>query len=114
MNKTIIGVLCFGLVTFSILSCNNAKQESQPKTDTVIISGMKYNPEVLHVNKGDTVLWINQDIVEHNVTAFPDKEWTSDSIPIDGSWKKVIESSFDYFCSIHPTMKGKIEVNSTP
>lgn len=36
--------------------------------DTVIIKGMAFSPSELRVHKGDTVVWINEDIVAHNVT----------------------------------------------
>ena len=80
-------------------------------TDTVLISGMKFNPEELHVQKGATVIWINKGIVPHDVTAFPDRIWTSDTIKVGESWKKTIDESFDYFCGIHITMKGKVIVD---
>lgn len=87
------------------------KVEELVATDTVVIKGMKFNPEELHVKKGATVVWINEGIVPHDVTDFPDKTWTSDTIKIGDSWKKEIDESFDYFCSIHLTMKGKIIVD---
>lgn len=78
---------------------------------TVIIKGMAFDPAELHVNKGDAVVWINKDIVPHNVTDFPKNKWTSGTLPLGKSWGKSISDSFDYYCSIHPTMKGKIIVD---
>lgn len=78
---------------------------------TVTIKGMTFNPAELHVQKGDTVVWINKDIVPHNITDFPGAKWTSGTLVLDGSWEKSISNSFDYYCSIHPTMKGKIIVD---
>ena len=78
---------------------------------TVTIKGMVFDPAELHVKKGDAVMWINKDIVAHNVTEFPYSKWTSGTLPNGKSWKKSIDKSFDYFCSIHPTMKGKIIVD---
>ena len=78
---------------------------------TVTIKGMVFDPAELHVKKGDAVIWINKDIVAHNVTQFPDSKWTSGTLPNGKSWKKDVDKSFDYFCSIHPTMKGKVIVD---
>ncbi len=87
------------------------KQSMPPKAiDTVIIKGMVFNPQELHVHKGDTVVWINEDIVAHNVTDSPGNKWTSGTLARGSSWKKKIDETFDYYCSIHPTMKGKIIV----
>lgn len=83
-----------------------------PQTDTVYISGMKFRPEVLRVNKSDTVIWINQDLVKHNVTAYPGEKWTSGPIPPDSSWRRVVSDTFNYFCSIHPTMKGQVKLKA--
>ncbi len=90
----------------------NVDQTMAPKAiDTIIIKGMMFNPSELHVRKGDTVVWINKDIVPHNVTDFPGNKWTSGTLSINSTWKKQIDQSFVYYCSIHPTMKGKITVD---
>lgn len=80
------------------------------KIDTVVIKGMVFKPEKLLVHKGDIVVWVNKDIVAHNVTDFPENKWTSGTLNRGSSWKKTIDETFDYYCSIHPTMKGKIVV----
>lgn len=78
------------------------------RIDTVVIKGMVFKPEKLHVQKGDIVVWINKDIVAHNVTDFPENKWTSGTLKGGSSWKKTIDETFEYYCSIHPAMKGKI------
>ena len=81
-----------------------------PKTDTVIIDKMKFIPEKLTINKGDTIVWLNKDFVVHNVTEQPDG-MKSDSIEVGEVFKTVPDHSFDYICSIHPTMKAQIIIN---
>ncbi len=106
--------LLMGVAAVILMSegCSHTtKQAVKPSVDTVIISGMQFHPAVLSVNKGDTVIWINKGIVRHNVTAYPDSAWTSGKIEVGASWKKEITDSLSYFCSIHPTMKGKIKIN---
>ena len=90
---------------------SNSNQSTTPKVDTVVINMMKFTPENIHVNKGDTIVWINKGIVAHDVTEFPDKTWTSDTIDRGATWKMKVDKGFDYFCSIHITMKGKVTVN---
>ncbi len=84
--------------------------EETPGPDTIVISGMKYSPQNLTIHKGDTVVWLNNDLVVHDVTEDKLQTWTSDSIHVGATWSMVPESSFDYLCSIHPTMKGSITV----
>ncbi len=79
--------------------------------DTIVIEGMQFHPAELHIKKGDTVVWINKDIVTHDATEFPDKEWTSGPLASGSSWKMKVDKSYDYFCSIHITMKGKLIVD---
>lgn len=69
---------------------------------------MKFQPAELVVQKGDTIVWINRDLVAHDVTEVPDKTWTSSPIPPGKSWSLVVSQSADYYCSIHVVMKGKI------
>lgn len=78
--------------------------------DTVEISGMIFHPAELSVHPGDTVVWINRDLVVHDVTQRPDETWTSDTIAVGDSWQMVVDRSFDYRCSLHPTMEGAVRV----
>lgn len=89
---------------------NSTKQSETPahSVDTVILQQMKFNPAELTVNKGDTIVWINNDLVDHNVTSLRDKFFYSDTLKVGSSWKWVVTDSAAYFCSIHPSMLGKI------
>jgi plastocyanin len=81
---------------------------NKPRVYTISINDMKFQPKILTVHKGDTVIWVNHDLVAHCVTETRNKAWTSSEIPSGGSWKMGIAQSCDYFCAIHPVMKGKI------
>jgi plastocyanin len=71
---------------------------------------MKFYPEVLSVCKGDTVIFLNNDMVVHDVTEENKKLWTSGPLPEDSSWRMVVTDPADYYCSIHVVMKGKLLV----
>ena len=77
---------------------------------TVVIREMKFDPMELKAHKGDTVLWINKDITDHDVTELIEKRWSSSKIPMNKSWSMVVDRSADYFCSIHVVMTGKLQV----
>jgi len=91
-------------------STNVAISTYVPKVYTIEISGMKFHPEVITVRKGDTIIWKNNDLVAHCVTAIPVNAWTSSEIPAGASWKMVANESSNYFCAIHVVMKGKMVV----
>ncbi|GJM30974.1 MAG: hypothetical protein DHS20C17_36090 [Cyclobacteriaceae bacterium] len=73
---------------------------------------MKFKPEVLYVNKGDSVVFINKDMVDHDVTDEPGGSWTSTTLNPGQSWGKTITRNEDYFCSLHVIMKGKIRLEN--
>jgi plastocyanin len=75
----------------------------------VIIDGMKFTPQVVQVKKGDTVVWENRDMFVHNVTAAGVK---SGDLQPGKTWHWVVPAkmSFDYLCTLHPVMKGRVEV----
>ena len=98
---------------FSILllnSCSSAPEKTVPKVYTVEIKQMKFQPAELSVQKGDTVVFINLDLVTHDVTEESGKAWSSSPLPADESWSLVITQSSNYYCSIHKVMKGKLVV----
>jgi len=115
--------LCFLLVVFFLYSCNNRAQKPamgqnankstkqlQTTKHEVIIAAMKFQPDTLVINKGDTVLFTNNDVVAHDVTDFPDKEWASPPLQPGDTWIYIPTGNAIYFCSIHQVMKGKIIV----
>src|SRR4026208_2089574 len=109
--KNAIYCLCF---MFFIAGCKpSPEKEQEPKkaaskTYTVEIRGMKFQPAELVVRKGDTVVWVNKDIVAHDVTEEPGKAWSSSTLVPGQSWSLIVTQSANYYCSIHVVMKGKL------
>jgi plastocyanin len=79
-------------------------------THTVVIDGVKYEPESLTVNRGDTVVWVNKDPFPHTVTA--KGAFDSHSIDAGKSWKYTARKAgdYNYVCTFHPNMKGTLTV----
>lgn len=88
-----------------------------PDEDTVSISGNSFEPSSLQVTEGATVMFVNEDTVRHTVTAGTPGEETGE---FDDSLSAgdVVEIDFDdagayeYFCQVHPSMTGEIQVDS--
>ncbi len=97
--------------TTSKAETENAKtQESyKPQKHVVEIKDMKFVPDDVKVHKGDIVVWLNKDIVAHDVTE-DNKAWASSPIASEASWQKEFTESASYYCSIHVVMKGKVTV----
>jgi plastocyanin len=81
-----------------------------PSLYVVQIEQMKFLLADISVHSGDTVMWINNDMVAHDVTEEKNKAWSSSLLQPDKSWKFVVKESADYYCSIHVVMKGSIAV----
>lgn len=112
-TKRILSVL-LGLVLLAGCNTSNKKpaevsdlSSTTIQTYTVEISAMKFNPDTLYVQKGDSIVFINKGIVNHNVTA-PDSSWTSGPIPVGSQWGMTVTKDTPYYCSIHIIMKGII------
>jgi len=106
-------ILAFPL--FILSSCSTSPEKTAPakytpKTFRVEISQMKFQPATITVHQGDTVEWINKDMVAHDVTQVPNSTWTSSSLAPGKSWKMAVAESDDYYCSIHVVMVGKLIV----
>jgi plastocyanin len=76
----------------------------------VDIAQMKFVPDQLTVHKGDRITFINSDIVMHNITDSSGK-LLIDSLQAGVSKTITVSESFNYYCSLHPVMKGRIVVN---
>ena len=76
---------------------------------TVTIKDFAYSPETLTVAVGTTVTWINDDGSNHFV-AFPDEK--SGRLKMGALYTRTFDSPgvYEYVCTLHPTMQGKIVV----
>jgi plastocyanin len=102
-------------VFISVAACSTSEErvkanKKETKVYTVVIQQMKFTPAEIGVNEGDTVIWINRDIVDHNVTEEKNKEWSSSTLAPGKSWNMIVKKDADYLCTIHPVMKGKLTV----
>ncbi|HEY4650884.1 MAG TPA: plastocyanin/azurin family copper-binding protein [Pontibacter sp.] len=106
LNHILLLAACLAFASF--LSAPLVK--TLPRVHTVRISQMKFTPATLTVAKGDTVVFINKDIVTHDATESSGKSWKSPALAPGDSWRLVAGKSAAYYCSFHPVMKGKIIV----
>ena len=77
------------------------------ETITVTIEKMMFTPAEVTARPGDTIEWVNRDILAHTAT-------------VNGSFEVIIPPgksasvefkgarSVDYYCRFHPNMKGRI------
>lgn len=88
-----------------------AGERAESKTHTVTIEGMRFQPDSLTIARGDTVVWVNKDLVPHTATS-EGGSFDSQIIQSEKSWKFTArkKGEFDYTCTFHPTMKAILRV----
>jgi YVTN family beta-propeller protein len=88
-----------------------AAAERRSSNRRVTISGFAFTPALLEVAAGETVTWVNDDGAPHAVALANGK--ASDTMMPGSKYSATFEraATFDYLCSIHPYMTGKILVS---
>ena len=83
---------------------------SSVSANTILIKNFAFDPASITVKAGSTVRWVNQDSVPHRIV-FADG---ADSTVLAGmqSWSRKFDQAgtYDYACTIHPTMLGTVIV----
>lgn len=74
-------------------------------------SNKSYYPKITQVNEGDTVSWINNDISIHTVTS-NDELFDSGMMMSGDTFEQKFDEPglYDYYCILHPWMKGTVNV----
>ena len=123
------------LLLSSFITTNNAfslfqdRSEQDNKNSVEIVNGASspnnpkfYNPSFSNITLGSTVTWINNDSNIHTITSGnPDKVEEDSNVfnskillpgqTFHHTFDKL--GIFDYYCTIHPFMRGQIFVVST-
>ena len=85
--------------------------QAKPQNAEVKIDNFSFTPASITVAAGTTITWTNRDDIPHTVVekrlSFRSKALDTDNAY---SYTFATAGSFDYFCSLHPHMVGKIIV----
>ena len=105
--------LALAIVGLSLVHSGGA--DPVPTRHIVEIRNLQFQPEELTAAVGDTVVWINGDIVPHTVSALDDG-WDSGELVKGARWVWIAGSGgrHRYYCEYHPTMRGSVVVRDTP
>jgi plastocyanin len=88
-----------------------AAAAAKPVTHTVSIDGARFQPDIVIVKAGDSVVWVNKDPYPHTVTSSAGG-FDSHEIAAGKSWKlrSARKGEFAYACTLHPTMTATLRV----
>ena len=129
--KTLIILVSLLIVIIAISGCtqnqqiNSNKKESSLVTDTqtinqpqiegtynIEISNFAFNPSEIKIKTGDTITWINKDSAPHTVTSDSGNELNSPQLSNGQNYSRTFSNTgtFNYYCSVHPSMKATVIV----
>jgi plastocyanin len=75
-----------------------------------------YTPSKIVIKQGNSVTWVNEDVAFHSVTSGyydePSEIFDSGYLDPEESFTFIFENigNYDYFCTLHPWMKGQVIV----
>jgi PGF-CTERM protein len=103
-----VGIILLLSMLMSVLATCAQAEEMM-----VDIEGFAFQPATLTVLPGTTVTWTNQDNAPHTVTS-TDGKFDSGSLSKgqEFNFNFTQPGVYDYYCKIHPSMRGRIEVIS--
>jgi plastocyanin len=104
-----------GTTTVSIVILPPAGTASASTADgtdeAVVIREFLYQPNPFEVESGTTIIWTNEDLTPHTVTA-TEGAFDSEFMARGDSFSLTFDTpaTFDYFCTFHPRMRARIIV----
>lgn len=93
--------------TLALVASSASAEEVRVKIDN-----FSFGPETLTIKPGDKVTWENGDDIPHNIVSSDKTTFRSKVMDTEESFSFTFTTvgSFEYFCALHPHMKGMIVV----
>lgn len=95
-----------------LLTPTHAKsEEAKSQSTEITLDNFTFAPAMLTVPVNSTVTWVNKDDIPH-VIASNDGLFKSKALDTDDKFSYTFTKAgtYDYYCSIHPKMQGKVVV----
>jgi plastocyanin len=86
-------------------------EKPAPSGVEVKIDNFSFGPMTVSISAGEKVTWVNRDDIPHTVMS-TDKVFRSKPLDTDDKFTFTFErpGTYEYFCSLHPKMTGKVIV----
>jgi plastocyanin len=114
----IFGTVIFAATLFSLPLASSPLQlgpvaagEVKASATAITIDNFSFAPMQLEIAAGTQVTWTNKDDVPHTVVSI-DHKFKSRALDTDESFSFTFQDpgTYEYFCSVHPKMTGKVVV----
>ena len=79
--------------------------------DDIVVDNFNFAPATATVPAGSTITWTNRDDVPHNVVS-TERKFASPVLDTNEQFSHTFDAAgtYDYYCSIHPKMTGRVVV----
>ena len=112
LSMAVVGALV-GLSIWAIAAGGIRPLHAQEKSNANVVSidNFMFGPMEMPVPVGTAVTWVNRDDVPHTVVSV-DHQFKSQALDTDEKFSFTFQKAgtYEYFCSVHPKMVGKIFV----
>lgn len=99
-----------------VAGCAPRRAPARPAVNHVVeMMGLAFQPADLEVAPGDTVTWVNRDIVPHTATSTDVPRAIDTATLAAGDSARFIAAHagvYRYTCTFHPTMQGRLVVRA--
>jgi plastocyanin len=112
VRATLLGAIGVASLVFVGMPVSPAADEAAVQP-AVRIDNFSYTPSTLVVAPGMTVTWTNDDDDVHTVVE-KERKFRSAALDTNDTFTQTFTApgEYNYFCSLHPQMVGKIVVKS--
>jgi plastocyanin len=118
-GKAAVSLIALGLGSIlyaavpQVPAAGQAVVQAAAKAATVKIDNFNFTPQTLVIAPGTTVTWTNADDSPHSVRE-KDGKFKSAALDTDDTFSQTFTApgEYEYFCSIHSQMTGKVVVKA--
>jgi plastocyanin len=107
-------LLCLPLLAVAAAGCGGSDEEAaEPAVPgQVRMVGIAYQPSEITAKVGETVTFVNEDTVKHDVDATSGSDFESELVGKGGTIELTPDQpgTIEFVCSIHPNMTGTLTV----
>jgi len=114
MMRSVIAAAIFGAIVGSSLAGGVLEARAQTSSSALAIHNFTFTPQTLTVKAGTTVTWTNKDDTPHGIASADNAFKKSQALDTDDSYSFTFATpgTYQYFCYVHPFMKGTIVVQA--
>ncbi|MFW5443353.1 MAG: plastocyanin/azurin family copper-binding protein [Methylococcaceae bacterium] len=108
--RTLFWIFPSVLLYLIVQNAESAESPFNLTQHTIEISGFAFFPKQLELEAGDTIKWINKDIVPHNIVENINQKVISPQLTTGESYTFIVKKPMVYHCGLHPSMKGQLQI----